>query len=130
MTYIRDKRDISTLTRQTLIIYGTCPQINFYTTPYHLYILRHLNKVLNGITPVFPQGLSHGRLCVMEMILNDVFQCDVVMIFQRVQIYFLRVTDWGIFQILTDRNILVKNSQGKQLISFNISHMYDKETDI
>ena len=58
-------------------------------------ILRHLYKVLNGITPVFQQGLSHGRLCVMEMILNDVFQCDVVMIFQRVQIYFLRVTKTG-----------------------------------
>ena len=58
-------------------------------------ILRHFYKVLNGITPVFQQGLSHGPLCVMEMILNDVFQCDVVMIFQRVQIYLLRVTRLG-----------------------------------
>ena len=58
-------------------------------------ILRHLYKVLNGITPVFQQGLRHSRLCVMEMILNDVFQCDVVIIFQRVQIYFLRVTKTG-----------------------------------
>ena len=58
-------------------------------------ILRHLYKVLNGITPVVQQGLRHSGLGVMEMILNDVFQCDVVMIFQRVQIYFLRVTKTG-----------------------------------
>ena len=58
-------------------------------------MLRYLYKVLNGITPVIQQGLRHRRLCVMEMILNDVFQCDVVMIFQRVQMYFLRVTKTG-----------------------------------
>ena len=60
-----------------------------------LRILRHLYKVLNGITPVVQQGLRHSRLCLMEMILNGVFQCDVVMIFQRAQIYFLRVTETG-----------------------------------
>ena len=58
-------------------------------------MLRHLYKVLNGIIPVIQQGLRHSGLGVMEMILNDVFQCDVVLIFQRVQIYFLRVTKTG-----------------------------------
>ena len=60
-------------------------------------ILRHLYKVLNGITSVVQQGPRHSGLGVMEMILNDVFQCDVVIIFQRVQIYFLRVTNTGEF---------------------------------
>ena len=31
-------------------------------------ILRHLYKVLNGLTPVVQQGLRHSRLGVMEMI--------------------------------------------------------------